>query len=246
MPKEIPANTQAIITGWSDLIRVMRNMPLQCLIAVGVFSFSTLVEVMLGTLTTSRASLSVQETGIRLTLSVAEAFLLTPLLIGVHRLIILGERPTGYAIAFGQPRFMRFFGWSAALLLGTSFVIMVPALMADSGLRLMTIWVLAVASIAISIRVVLLFPALAVDAPGARWSNSWADTRGNGYDIFLVFLGAFVPLIVIVAFLVLPPADGGGRTLAVAVAHVLSSAVGYVLAVAIASRLYGWLADKLG
>ena len=244
MPKEIPSNTQAIITGWGDLVRVIRDMPLQCLIAVAVCGAAAVVEMMLG----SGLTLSGRDLGIRLVVSVAEAFLLTPVLISVHRLIILGERPSGYAVAPGRPRFMRFFGWSAALLLVTWLATLVPALLvSDAALRFIILLVLGVASIVISVRFVLLFPALAVDAPGAHWSNAWADSRDHGLDIFLIFLGAFVPLFVL-ALIVLPllqaPPGGGAGVWTLAMSVPL--ALGYILAVVIASRLYGWLADKLG
>jgi hypothetical protein len=88
-------------------------------------------------------------------------------------------------------------------------------------------------------------------APGANWRNSWADTRGNGYDIFLIFLGAFLPLIAFgffVALILLGPIPNWGAgtsTPAMITVNAVFSAMGYILAVVVASSLYGQLASKL-
>src|SRR5206468_513086 len=42
----------------------------------------------------------------------------------------------------------------------------------------------------VMLRLSILFPAIAVDAPGANWRNAMADTRGYALPIVLVTTGA--------------------------------------------------------
>jgi hypothetical protein len=42
-----------------------------------------------------------------------------------------------------------------------------------------------------------LFPAIAVDAPGASWSNARQDTKGHSWRVAFVFLCTVAPLLVL-------------------------------------------------
>src|SRR5207249_911245 len=56
---------------------------------------------------------------------------------------------------------------------------------------------LVILPIVLGLRMTLLFPAIAVDAPGATWVNAYHDTKGHSWGIFLIYVAAMVPAIVI-------------------------------------------------
>jgi hypothetical protein len=92
----------------------------------------------------------------------------------------------------------------------------------------------------------LLFPAVAVDAPGASFANALADAKGHIWRIFATGLLAGVPMMT-VAYLtqnVLGTSSAG----AALVVSLVRSVVAFVLLtqfVVISSRLYMWLGDRL-
>jgi hypothetical protein len=47
----------------------------------------------------------------------------------------------------------------------------------------------------VSLRLIVLFPAIAVGASGARPANAFADTNGYDLRLFAIFLLAFIPMI---------------------------------------------------
>lgn len=193
-------------------------------------------------------------------LSVAQAFLLTPFLIAVHRFIILGE--TGrYALAPAEHRFQLFFLWSIAL----SLLAWVPPFLISSvPLRqapsvgvafVLGCFVYVVVAIVVSLRLIVLFPAIAVDAPGATWRNAMADTKGNAWRILFIGLLAALPLIGLALLLALIAFSLGAPTVTarpsigwVAVTSVFDAAfgvLGFTIAVVVASRLYEQLGNRL-
>jgi len=134
-------------------------------------------------------------------------FLLVPFLIAVHRFILFDEAQTHYLIEPKNPRTLRFFGaWLALSVLGA-----VPVLLAAStavAARLLESWLLwtifpfIILPIILCLRMTLLLPALAADAPGATWVNAYQDTKGRSFSIFLIYLAATVPFVVVGALLV--------------------------------------------
>jgi hypothetical protein len=177
----------------------------------------------------------------------AQAFLLTPYLIAVHRCIILGETETRYRLEPGGHRFQLFLLWSIAL----SMFYWMPAFTIGSFSKTTELLLLAsvlllivcVTAMIVSARLVILFPAIAVDAPGATWTNAMADTKGNVWRILLISmlaaLPAFAGLIVILL---------AGQVVGPFLAALLDGAMGLVtvtLAIAVASRLYEQLGDRV-
>jgi hypothetical protein len=103
-----------------------------------------------------------------------KAFLMTPYAIAVHRFIILGEKTTSYRIAPAETRFRRFFGWSLALLMLVSTPAAISTLFEPGPTRFVVLVVLSIAATLVVIRAIILFPAVAVDAPGANWRQAMA------------------------------------------------------------------------
>lgn len=189
-----------------------------------------------------------------LLLSVARSFLLTPIMIAAHRYIILGEVTQGYVLDPLAPGFQIFFGWLVALSVLSSAATLVQELVMAAGL-----WIVVTAAVfiigivvvvAITARLSILFPAVAVGAPQANAANAWADSEGHVLRIFLVFVAASVPLMAVTLLKVF--ALGPGITKRGSVLEVVDMIVssplqaGFViLYVAVASRLFQALGRRL-
>jgi hypothetical protein len=179
--------------------------------------------------------------------TIVYSVLITPFLIAVHRFIILGEVTDGYRLGWHDRRYQLFFGWAFVLLVLSQ----IPDLVANvSGHWVMTLLLVLASYIAIFvifIRSMILFPAIAVDAPGATPRHAFADSKGHGWMIFTGFVVPFIPSAIIVALIVLAaffeiPLASHRLVLALLV---LIKMFWIVLAVAIASRLYIGLGDRL-
>jgi hypothetical protein len=116
-------------------------------------------------------------------------------------------------------------------------------------------WLLAAVSIGLliafsiaSVRTIILFPAIAVDAPGATWRNAVSDTKGHGWYIFFLGLTALIPIATVGAIVVVAVLSALGFTLgAILVVPLVCLGMIVVLAtmVAVASRLYERLGDRV-
>lgn len=192
-------------------------------------------------------------------LSIGQAFLLTPFLIAVHRFVILGE--TGrYTLAPGEHRFQLFFLWSIALSLlawAPPFLLWAFTGVSIAGglfLMLAGFAYIVVATI-ISLRLIILFPAIAVDAPGATWRNAMADTKGSAWRILFIGLIAALPLVGVALVLGLIALSLGmpkeiarssiGWTAVTSVFDAAFGVVGFTLAVVVASRFYRELGNRV-
>lgn len=169
-------------------------------------------------------------------------FYLTPIFVAIHRFVVRGEITPRYTLRPGEARFRNYFGWTAALTLAS----MLPALIglrAGASVVANTVaLVLMILFLVASVRLLILFPAIALDAPGASWPNAFADSQGRFWRIFAILLLAILPLLV------------GGMLLSAlvgadsALGKVGWSMVGFLagtLSAAIASRLYMALARRL-
>lgn len=179
-------------------------------------------------------------------------FFLTPLFIAIHRFIVLGEATTHFVLQPNDPRFLKFFGWTLFL----SLLLLIPSLLIPlagkdgSGFMIAVITALTVGFLFVVVRSIILFPAIAVDAPGATWSSAFSDTRGYFWRIVGILLVAMSPAIVIVMIFGTAPdsATDDGSTAPSLLFSIGSSAVSAVLAaliVVIASRLYEVIGDRV-
>ena len=129
--------------------------------------------------------------------NVAEAFLLTPIVIAIHRFVILDRITRNYAVAIGEPLFVVFFAWLLALkiLVGLPFDLLGVLQALDWPVRASTlVFALAlIAAVGVSLRLTILLPALAVEAPGATLSHALADTKSNTLRILALFLLGLLP-----------------------------------------------------
>lgn len=125
------------------------------------------------------------------------ALLLTPVVIAVHRFVIQDVNTSGYRLPLGDPVYRLFFVWMFALkvvaelpftLLGVMQLMAWPLLASTAGFV-----VALVAAIALALRLIILLPAIAVQAPAAAIAPALADSRGQVLPILAVFMLALVP-----------------------------------------------------
>ena len=129
------------------------------------------------------------------------ALLLTPVVIAIHRFVILGEITPAYTLHVGAPGFRIFFAWLFALKIFVElpFDLLGALETLDWSPRASTLAfaVALITAIAVSLRLTILLPALAVEAPGATPSRALADTKGQALRLLLLFLLALLPWVAV-------------------------------------------------
>lgn len=126
------------------------------------------------------------------------SFVLAPVAIAVHRLVILDDPPKGGA-HLGERRVRLFVAW----LFGFSVFAMIgelPTLVFGEGSFALK-WLMIGFAMAILLRSALVFPAIAIDAPGGsikeRVEEAWRISRGHLGRLFLTTLIATLPLLIV-------------------------------------------------
>jgi hypothetical protein len=238
----MPSTWGAAVLTWRDTRRAFVAMPALAGIALAIVTAPGLVEMLAAH--PGKGSL-----GLSLLLSLGQAFVQTPYLIAVHRFIILGEVTRRYGLAPAELRFQRFFGWSVVILLIASVSIFLTLLPFPIGVEVALLFIFIVVGLVLSLRITILFPAVAVDAPGATWSNAIADTRGYALRIFIVGLMTVFPPVVVSMLLLYPAGLRGPTGIAGNLAAIVStgalSTLTITLLVVVASRFYEWLGDRV-
>ena len=194
MSVRTPPIVRTVVTAYRDVVRVLTSMPSLVFVTLLVLLGCNVAEQRImpadarGSWTGDLVTFAVQ---------VVSTFLMTPFLIAVHRFILLGEITASYRLEPRQPRLLRFFGWSVAL----SAIALIPDLLlrAASPESLVNIGLIVVSFIAtvfVTVRLTLLFPAIAVDAPGAAdYLLAFSDTRGHVWRIVFIFVLALLPFV---------------------------------------------------
>ena len=122
-----------------------------------------------------------------------------PLEIAIFRLLILDEAEPGYPFAMSTVRFRRMLGWTIGLWAFTSVPGYVVEVVPSTTTAAAVIAVMMVViGLVVLIRLSLLLPAIAVDAPGASIGNSVADTKGHAWMIVKPYLTIVVVFVLIV------------------------------------------------
>jgi hypothetical protein len=204
----------AVGLAWRDMRHVFEAMYKMVVIA---FVITAAIYVMLS-LIPPRGALTISFQLVILLTLTTHTFLITPYLIAVHRLIILGELTTNYQLTPDGPRFLHFFGWSF-IILALTFVVPSLLLLAFLASRAsvvsafqLIVVVVSVGVVVVPLRAIIIFPAVAVDAPGASWSRAMADTKGYAWRIYFIVVLATFPLVLvsdIVGLLLTDLATGG-------------------------------------
>ncbi len=207
---KIPIIDTAVLA-WRDAFRAINAMP-----AVAGIAFVITVILAVPTLfifsDPVAAKPSVGSHVVSFVLSVIQAFLIAPLAIAVHRFVLLGEVTGGYSINPSSPRYLRFVTFSLVIIL----IYTVPGWIADmihsplpsdstdpaeslryAAYSLLMIFLIIIPITIVVLRRLILFPAIAVDALGANWSNARKDTKGHTWRVAFVFVCTSIPLMVL-------------------------------------------------
>jgi hypothetical protein len=130
-----------------------------------------------------------------------DAFLLTPVVIAVHRFVILDKITRAYTVPVGEPVFAIFFAWLLALeiIIGLPFDLLGVLQALNRSLVASTIAfaIALIVAVAVSLRLTILLPAFAVEAPDATARHALADTEAQVLRILAVFLLALAPWLIV-------------------------------------------------
>jgi hypothetical protein len=186
---------------------------------------------------------------------IAKSFLLTPFLIAVHRFILIDEVTDRYVIDPRDSRFERFFAWSLLLWALTTAVGLVVQSAVQQASPMIGIVILFAATVVVTfviLRLTILFPAIAVGAPGTSGASAFGDTKGHVIGILFIFVLAILPAVAFVAAAALlffsPKSIEGEFSLASLLFAAILTAmqiVVYLLLVAVASRVFQALAERV-
>jgi hypothetical protein len=254
MSAQKPPVLQTVTTAYRDVGRVIHAMPVLTGTMIAILIAFNLASLFILSAPSPGSFKSPVFDLILLTASAIQSFLLTPFLIAVHRFILLHQLVGQYALAPQEPRFFRFFGWSLVITALSLFPSLLQAWLGALGspgvfTGILTL-VIMVLCFFVTFRLTILFPAIAVDAPGATAANAYADSKGNVWRIFFIFFLAILPFMVLALGLFFLGLISTSKeinllTLAGKIASTIIGVPAYALFVAVASRLFQALGDRL-
>ncbi len=207
-----PSAFKIALAGWRDALRAVTAM---MSVAGPAFLLTLMTEAVLQLF---RSHSLATEFAILPLYWIAQGLVLTPLAIAVHRYVLLEEVTKHYALDRSDHRFHRYFGFVVALqalwltlwiwwMIG-HFVFGVPMrgepfppgagenlgwIVVDLVGPLVTCFVI----VRVTLSVAILFPALAIDSPGAGWRNARDDSEEHIFRMFCAFALGFVPTLLI-------------------------------------------------
>ena len=200
----------AVYRDWRRLVFPLRTIIISAfLIVLAVAVVTDLVPHRLWDRELSAAALGLAEDAVR-------AFLLTPIIIAINRFIVLGEATPRYGLDVSEPAFWHLFAWLLALKVIAGLPYELLGVLQARGFSLWpTTFVLAIAlivAVAVSLRLTVLFPAIAVETPGATAPNAFADTKGQALRLLAIFFLALLPWFAVVVGAVILLGPGVGTT----------------------------------
>ncbi len=256
MPQSKPAIIGTAVIAWIDAFRVIAAMPLVAGVAFLIlFLLSFALWIIPDPLVFVTSPWFPVYTVIS---SIVRGVLLAPLAIAVHRYVLLGELTDRYPLDPFNARYVRFAGfavlvnllWSLPGVIGAY----VPNVQQTPGIGASLEIVgtaLFVTIIIVVVRRVILFPAVAVDAPGATWSNARRDTKGSSWRVAFILFFVALPALIAAGVLyyfyyfLLSAGFGGASPLTYAVLRSLLAVATLCTFAAAASHIFRARADNL-
>jgi hypothetical protein len=214
-----------LAASYRDLRRLL--FPLRAMI-ISAFLIVLAISVVTGFVPQRLWDREISGTALGLAEDAIRALLLTPIVIAIHRFVILGEVRTDYGLDVVAPAFRLFFVWLFVLkvLAGLPY-----ELLGVLQTRNYPLWgtttalvVGLIVAIAVALRLTVLFPAIAVETPGASAAHAFADTKGQVLRLFAVFVLALLPWFAAVAVIVV--ALGRGVSVAGSAPAIVALVVG--------------------
>lgn len=253
-----PTLTSLVIVAYWDLSRVLRALWRPALIAFVILLVSVFAAAIIPILLTYSV---IGQVLLAQAVGVGGAILLAPYFIAVLRFVLLEETPRGYAIEVDSSRFQLFFGWLVVLVLIGSLPSFVTAATTpaapfyhfggppSAGLsQLLIVEAIRMGIVLIILRLIILLPAIAVDAPGAIWQNALGDTRQCGWFTVGASVASSLPVLLlgVAAVPIMKVLPDGVVTLLVG--YVIGMGVFFValtLVLVVAARLFQAFGDRL-
>lgn len=242
------------VAAWSDAFSVISAMPL----VVGIALAIMIVVSLLGFALMPNAYVLGENPWVlvfTVVFSIIQALLLAPLAIVVHRYVLLGEVTDRYPLDPSSTRYMRFATFAILIELLGVIPSIIEAFVPDprqnaglAGMVGLAMLVLFVFVIIVVVRRAILFPAIAIDASGATWSNARRDTKGSSWRAFFIFVGVAVPAIIIsipLWYVMLRSGFGAGSRLMFAIVGSVVEIPTLCAFAAAASHIYQARADSL-
>ncbi len=240
------------IEGWRAAVEAMARMSALFITAVVLMLILNAVTVLVSPPPKQEPSLAIQL--LMYVLGIVQGFVLTPVAIAMHRFVLLGEMTPRYAVSLSDPRFVKFFLVSVAFqfLIGIPSTLMTLSLRSQgvaSGILATVFAILFLLAVFVAVRILILFPAIAVDAPGAEWRNAYRDSKGNFWRTLLILTLTVIPaLVVTLPFYFLLAWPDGPSLLGGAILSVVQSILGVASLAAfaaVASQLYVAWSERL-
>lgn len=247
-----PRVIASAVAAWRDAFAAISAMP----VVIGVAAVAILLLLAISSAFVPRRmdQVGLGSELLAFLVGMAQSFLLTPAAIAVHRFVLLGERSENYRLEPHNPRFRRYLVFAIIVQLAIAVPGALVGIADDpSGLAPTVVdfvgLMLFIFAVSVLLRTLILFAAIAVDAPGANWSNAMLDSKGHTWRLLLIVIAVALPAVaayvVVLVALGLPEAPSGG---ALAVLVVLEAGVTVLTTtayVALASRLFAAWGDRL-
>jgi hypothetical protein len=232
---------RAARVAYGDLARVLTAMPALVLIALAIDLAADLALYF-------RPAHGMAALALASVTGLGKNWFLTPFFIAVHRFILVGEVADRYRLDPQDRRFARFFTWSLVLWLMLAFVpalaigmVSLPLALISPTMAMSVLALVVIIAAVVSVRLIVLFPAIAVDAPGATPANAFADMQGFAFDVFLICALAILPVVAIEQVMV----GMRAQTFAAMIFDTLVNLVIRVLLIVVASRAFQALGDRV-
>ena len=231
---------RAVRVAYGDVARVLRAMPTLVLVALAIDLAGDVLKDVEPLQRTAAVAFGT-------VIAMGKYWLLTPFFIAVHRFILIDEADDHYRLDPQNPRFARFFTWSLALWLMLALPglavrsLAVPFSMISPTTAMSALACLCVVAVIVGLRLIVLFPAIAVDAPGATPANASADMHGYALDVFLICVLAILPIVAVETAVV----GAGAPSFAGQVVDTLANLVIRVLMIVVASRAFQSIGNRV-
>lgn len=204
-----PRIVRTALAAWADTFRMIGAMPV-------IFGIPLAIDLALSLITFAivpdpvalAASGRLYTASIVIVSAVFSAVLFAPLAIVTHRFVLLGETTDRYPLDPFSARYVRFVGFAILFKLALVLPNTLMSLQSQVSQSPITIAVFSVATIVLTVAVsivtvrrIILFPAIAIDAPGATWNNARRDTKGSSWRVLFIFVCTALPNFVVSALI---------------------------------------------
>ena len=182
---------QTALASWRDGLTALKSMPVIAAVIFIVMVADTTIDDALRLAATPETVVTLQL--VRLVISVLLlSVILAPAAIAINRYVLLGEDTQGYPLDPSSRRLRLFCAYSVLL----NILILLPMMSAEVTMDLtmaVVVIVLALIAVAALTSTWILFPAIAVDAPGANFRNAVKDT--HFFQALAISIVTFLPVL---------------------------------------------------